>query len=154
MTDYVTISKAEIEALPRCADIHGRESVIKVDDLRALLDKAPSVEPVGYVVSTKPELLWGGNTSSIIFREYDGHLRPLYTSPPQAETRIAELEKDAMRYRKLKASCLSFTTLGANNYSFDDLSVDFAIEKEIMRSFDEAMEKTNEWKRLQPKRSV
>lgn len=40
MTDYVTISKAEIEALPKYwADNIGDE-VIKVDDLRALLDKA------------------------------------------------------------------------------------------------------------------
>jgi hypothetical protein len=50
--------------------------------------------PLGYVMATKPELLWGGNNSSIIFRESDGHLIPVYTKMP--------LNEDAERYNWIR----------------------------------------------------
>lgn len=52
MTDYVTISKAEIEAAINKFEGTDGWAARLADEIRALLDKAPSVEPV------KPEYCW------------------------------------------------------------------------------------------------
>lgn len=115
MTDYVTISKADIWALQRYAgdsydgdrhndylveDMEGK--AILLDDLRALLDKAPSVEPSAKVLFIRDE---DGELDPHTFYSNDEApkqselkerfvIMDVWISSPQAEARIAELTKE------------------------------------------------------------
>lgn len=136
MTDYVTISKAEIVQIVNQLETMNVSIAQSTDELRALLNKAPSVEPVAVVpdffqldngsdywyecpdddaiLSDLDDITLGTEYTVFASHTYrqtyrvvkipdendDDTLvelvssqRKYYTSPPQAEARIADLCK-------------------------------------------------------------
>jgi len=89
MTDMITVSRKEIEAL--------LDGIIGwyEDDLRALLDKAEVSEPVGYKVTGK----LGERCSFKSSEVKKGDI--IYTSPLDQSAKIAELEAEIARLKAI-----------------------------------------------------
>ena len=72
------VSVIDIEKL-LCEKL-GKEWTPSGMSIKSLIDElvCSKYEIIGYVTSTKSEYLWGDNDSSIIFRQADDYLIPLY----------------------------------------------------------------------------